>query len=378
MKFNTKAVHEGVRKDESYNSVITPIYPSSTFRFDRIGENRGYDYTRSGNPTRKALEENIAALEEGVAASCTSTGMSASTAVLHLLKTGDHVITGNDIYGGTYRLMTSLFSDMGIKFDFIDMASVSNIKQYITSTTKMIWIETPSNPLLRIVDIRAICRIAQEQSLIVVVDNTFMTPYFQKPLLLGADISLHSTTKYINGHSDVVGGAIVSKTLDLAQKIYFNVNALGVSEAPFDSWLVLRGVKTLPLRMEKHQQNALKIAEFLNHHPKVIHTYYPGLKTHPNYELCQSQSSGFGAMLSFDLDESQLTLDDFFAKLKYYSLAESLGGVESLIEAPWYMSHASMSEEARNLAGIKKCNVRVSVGIEDSEDLIEDLSQALD
>jgi cystathionine gamma-synthase len=378
MRFLTKAVHTGVKKDDSYNSVITPIYPSSTFRFDSLGVNRGYDYTRSGNPTRKAAEENIAALEEGVAGYCTSTGMSAITALLHLLKTGDHVIAGNDIYGGTFRLMSSLFTDVGLQFSFVDMREPENVAKALRDNTKMIWIETPSNPLLNVVDIRSVCTLAKEHQCLSVVDNTFMSPYFQKPLRLGADIVMHSTTKYINGHSDVVGGVIVCKTKELSERVSYNVNALGVAEAPFDAWLVLRGIKTLGLRMEKHNANAQKIAEFLDSHPRAKKTYYPGLVSHPQYELSSKQMSGFGGMVSFDLDDSALDLDTFFSRLKYFSLAESLGGVESLVESPYYMSHSSMSEEARKEAGIQKSNVRLSIGIEDSEDLVQDIKQALD
>ncbi|MBN2530035.1 MAG: PLP-dependent transferase [Deltaproteobacteria bacterium] len=377
MGFNTKAVHTGVAKDSQYRSVTTPLYTSSNFAFSDIHTNTGYDYTRSGNPTRRAAEENIATLEEGVDARCTSTGMSAVTGVLHLLKAGDHVVSGNDIYGGTFRLMDAVFSRMGIEFTFVDMRNPHNLKVALRPNTKMVWIETPSNPLLNIVDLEAVASIARKHGALSVVDNTFMTPYYQKPLRLGIDIVIHSTTKYINGHSDVVGGVIVSSTTELAEQVQFNVNALGISEAPFDAWLVLRGVKTLGIRMAQHTRNATAVAEFLQNHDKVETTYYPGLATHPGHALAKRQMSGFGGMVSFDFKPGAMDLNVFFSRLNYFTLAESLGGIESLAEAPWFMSHASMTKEARIAAGIKKTNVRLSLGIEDTPDLLDDLKDAL-
>jgi cystathionine gamma-synthase len=377
MKQRTSSVHKGVYKDKTFNSVTTPIYPTSTFYFDAIGKNKGYDYTRSGNPTRAALEENLAELEGGIGASATCTGMSAITATLFLLESGDHVICGDDIYGGTYRVFARAFTKMGIKFTFLNMRDLDAVKKAVTNKTKMIWIETPSNPLLNIIDIAGVVSIAKKHKLITVCDNTFLSPYFQKPFEFGVDIVLHSTTKYINGHSDVVGGAIVYKDESMKEKIRFMVNALGVSEAPFDAWLVLRGVKTLAYRMEAHQENALAIAQFLEKHKTVKKVYYPGLKSHPQQALIKKQMKGFGGMLAFELDTKKVTLDKFFSKLKYFSLAESLGGVESLAETPWFMSHTSMGEEGLKASGITKETVRVSVGIEDKEDLIEDLDQAL-
>ena len=377
MGFNTKAVHTGVGKDSQYQSVTTPIYTSSNFAFSDISTNTGYDYTRSGNPTRRAAEENIAALEEGVDARCTSTGMSAVTGVLHLLQAGDHVVSGNDIYGGTFRLMYAVFSKMGIAFSFIDMRDPKNVKDAMRPNTRMVWIETPSNPLLNIVDIEAVAAIAKTHGALSVVDNTFMTPYYQKPILLGVDIVLHSTTKYINGHSDVVGGAIVSATRAIAEKVQYNVNALGISEAPFDAWLVLRGIKTLGIRMEQHSRNAMAVASFLNGHNKIETVYYPGLESHPGHLLAKRQMSGFGGMVSFDFKAGAMDLNVFFSRLKYFTLAESLGGIESLVEAPYYMSHASMTEDARQAAGIKQTNVRLSLGIEDQDDLLDDLKAAL-
>lgn len=373
----TRAVHTGVYKDTSYNSVTTPIYPTSTFYFDALGKNKGYDYTRSGNPTRSALEENIAALEGGVGCSVTATGMAAITAVLFYLKPGDHVVTGDDIYGGTYRLFAQVFSQWGISFDFINMRDLRAVKKAITARTKMVWVETPSNPLLNIVDLEGVAGLAKARKILTAVDNTFLSPYFQRPFDFGADVVVHSTTKYLNGHSDVVGGAIIYGNKDLETRGRFLVNALGVSEAPFDAWLVLRGIKTLVPRMEAHQANALAIAEFLEKHKNVQKVYYPGLKSHPQAGLIKKQMTGFGGVLSFELKTNKIPLDPFFKKLKYFSLAESLGGVESLIEHPWLMSHASMGEGALKASGITKETVRVSVGIEGVRDLIDDLDNAL-
>jgi len=376
--FATKAVHRGVSKDPAYNSVITPLYTSSTFRFNKIGETNGYDYTRSGNPTRSALCENLAALEGGESGYATATGMAAVTGVLHLLKSGDHIIAGNDIYGGTYRLMDSVFRNMGIDVSFVDMRNPSNVEKELKSNTKLIWIETPSNPLMNIVDIQAVVNVANIKPFpLVCVDNTFPSPYLQRPFELGAHLVVHSTTKYINGHSDVVGGAIIAKDKELGDQVGYIVNALGIAQAPFDSWLVLRGVKTLGLRMEQHQKNARAVADFLESHSSVKKVYYPGLKSHPDHELASKQMSGFGGMLSFDLDDSICDINKLFENLTLYALAESLGGVESLIEAPWFMSHLSMPEEARKAAGINKFNIRVSLGIEDTEDLLADMASGL-
>lgn len=379
IRFTTKAVHTGVSKDSAYNSVITPIYPSSTFRFNKIGETNGYDYTRSGNPTRSALCENLAALEGGESGHATATGMAAITAVLHLLKTGDHVIAGHDIYGGTYRLLDTIFRNMGVNVSFVDMSDPLNVQREIRDKTKLIWIETPSNPLMNIVDIREVTQTVKgDSSLLICVDNTFSSPYLQRPLELGADLVVHSTTKYINGHSDVVGGAIITKNKELGEQLDFMINALGIAQAPFDSWLVLRGVKTLALRMEQHQKNAQALAEFLETHEGVSKVYYPGLKSHPHHQLASRQMNGFGGMLSFDLNNDTHDIHRLFESLTLYSLAESLGGVESLIEAPWFMSHQSMPEEARKAAGIDQFNIRVSLGIEETEPLIEDLKSGFE
>ena len=377
MGLRTKTVHTGVNIDKTFNSVITPIYPTSTFFFDEIGKNKGYDYTRSGNPTRAALEANIAALEGGVNASATATGMAAITAVIFFLKPGDHIITGDDIYGGTYRLFNAVLKPMGFDFSFINMRDLKAVKAAVKKTTKMIWIETPSNPLLNIIDMEAVIAIAKKVKALSVVDNTFLSPYFQKPFEFGADMVVHSTTKYINGHSDVVGGAIVYANKTVQERGRYLVNALGVSQSPYDAWLVLRGVKTLGPRMEAHQANAIKVAQFLEGHKHVKKVYYPGSKSHPQPQLIKKQMKGFGAMLAFELDTKKVALNMLFKKLKYFALAESLGGVESLIETPWFMSHASMGEAGLIKSGITKETVRVSVGIEDADDLIADLNQAL-
>lgn len=377
MKISTQSVHTGVNIDKTFNSVITPLYPTSTFYFDEIGKNKGYDYTRSGNPTRAALEANIAALEGGVDASATATGMAAITAVMFLLKPGDHIVAGDDIYGGTYRLFNAVLRPMGFNFSFVNMRDLSLVKKSITSKTKMIWIETPSNPLLNIIDIEALVALAKPKKILTVADNTFLSPYFQRPFEFGVDIVVHSTTKYINGHSDVVGGVIIYSNKELQERGRYMVNALGISQAPYDAWLVLRGVKTLVPRMHVHEANAINVAHFLENHANVKKVYYPGLKSHPQQDLIKKQMKGFGGMLSFELNTKKVSLNKFFKKLKYFALAESLGGVESLTEAPWFMSHASMGEAGLKKSGITKETVRVSLGIEDADDLIADLNGAL-
>lgn len=377
-QFETQSVHTGVNKDTLYNSCTTPIYPSSTFYWNDLNTNSGYDYTRSGNPTRKALEENLAALEGGVAAQATATGMAAITAAMHLFRPGDHIIAGNDIYGGTYRLFADVFTGMGLKFSFVDMGDLEAVKAAVTPESKAIWIETPSNPLLNLTDIAAVCEIAQANQLATIADNTFLSPYLQKPFDLGVDIIVHSTTKYLNGHSDVVGGAVISKTEAWAEKVAYVVNALGLGCSPFDAFLVLRGVKTLGPRMEAHQKGAMALAQMLDEHPKVEKVYYPGLETHPDHELAKKQQRGFGGMLSFDVKGGREQAEKVFANLSLFQLAESLGGIESLIEYPETMSHASMTLEARREAGISERTIRVSVGIEHPDDLVAELKSALD
>ncbi len=378
MRFETRCVHVGVAKDPAYNSCITPIYPSSTFYWDDLNTTKGYDYTRSGNPTRKALEENIASLEGGLDCKATSTGMSAITAALHLFRPGDHIITSNDIYGGTYRLFANVFNEFGVKFSFVDMGRLEQIRSAVTPQTKGIWIETPSNPLLRLVDIAAVCQIAQEAGITTIADNTFLSPYLQRPFEHGVDVVIHSTTKYLNGHSDVVGGCVVTRDEERAGKIDYIVNALGVSCSPFDAWLVLRGIKTLGPRMEAHQRGAMALAAFLHEHPAVETVYYPGLPSHPDHELAKRQQSGFGGMLSLDVTGGRAVAERVMTTTKLFQMAESLGGVESLIEYPETMSHASMSAEARREAGISEGTLRVSVGIEHPDDLVADMRQALE
>lgn len=377
MQFETRCVHTGVDKDSAYLSATTPIYPTSTFRWDDLKSHRGFDYTRSGNPTRKALEENLAALEGGIDCRATSTGMSAIAATMHLFQPGDHIITGHDIYGGTYRLFDSVYRQMGLTFSFVRMGDAQNVRQAVTPQTKAIWIETPSNPLLNLVDIQAICQVAQERKLLTIADNTFLSPYLQRPFEFGVDLIVHSTTKYLNGHSDVVGGCIITRDKTHAEKIGYIVNAMGLACSPFDAWLVLRGVKTLGPRMEAHQRGAMALAKFLHAHPQVEHVYYPGLPDHPQHELAKRQQRGFGAMLSIDVRGGRPVVEQILQKLKIFQLAESLGGVESLIEYPDTMSHASMTEPARREAGITEKTLRISVGIEHPDDLIADFQQAL-
>lgn len=378
MKFQTRSVHVGVDKDGAYNSATTPIYPTSTFRWDDLRTNRGFDYTRSGNPTRAALEENIASLEGGVGCRATCTGMAAITTTMHFFEPGDHIIAGHDIYGGTYRLFADVFTRMGLLFSFVNMGDPKNVRAAMIPETKGIWIETPSNPLLNVVEIAAITAIAKEHGAISIADNTFLSPYLQRPFEHGVDVVIHSTTKYLNGHSDVVGGAVISKSEEHAERVAYIVNALGLGCSPFDAWLVLRGIKTLGPRMEAHQKSAMAVARALAEHPKVERVYYPGLESHPGHELAKKQQDGFGAMLSFDVKGNGADAERVLENFKLFQLAESLGGVESLVEYPETMSHASMTAEARRKAGISDRTIRVSVGIEDPEDLIADMRQALD
>lgn len=377
MRLQTKAIHCGVDKDSAYNSVITPIYQTSTFRFEEIGKTKGYDYTRTSNPTRKALEENIAALEGGIGAVATATGMSAITTVLHLFKSGDHIICTNDCYGGTERLLRTYKELFGFDVTYVDMGCLDLVQAAIQPNTKALWIETPSNPLLNIVDIRALSTLAQAHSALSIVDNTFLSPVNQRPFELGADVIVHSTTKYLNGHSDVVGGAVVSNTRELADRIQWLCNALGQGAAPFDCWLVLRGIKTLTARLKEHERNAGLVAQFLEQHPNVEKVFYPGLVSHPQHELAKRQQYGFGGMVSFEVKGGIEEVNHILRSVKVFALAESLGGIESLIDHPVTMTHASMRPDLRDAAGINERIIRLSVGIEDVHDLIEDLEQAL-
>ena len=377
MNFETLCIHTGVHKDTQYNSVITPIYPTSTFFWNDLETNSGYDYTRSGNPTRDALQENIAALEGGVGCVATSTGMSAVHCAMAVFNPGDHIVAPADVYGGTFRLFDQYLTEKGLKFTFVDMTDLEAVKAACQPDTKGIWIETPSNPMMKVIDLAAVVEIARLHNAVTICDNTFLSPYLQRPFEFGVDIVMHSTTKYINGHSDVVGGAVISKTKEHADRIGWICNALGLACSPFDAWLVLRGINTLSCRLDAQQANAIRIARFLDEHPAVETVYYPGLESHPQHELAKTQQKGFGAMLSFDVKAGRGVAENVCMNSKLFDVAESLGGIESLISFPVTMSHASMSAEARLAAGISDKTVRVSVGLEHSDDLIEDLRQAL-
>ena len=376
--FSSRAVHVGVDKDQQFRSATTPIYPTSTFVWDDVHTNRGYDYTRSANPTRRALEENLASLCGGTDCRVTCSGMAAVDLACHLLTAGDHLIAGRDIYGGTYRLMHDVLPARGATVSFVDLGDHDAVRAAIQPETTGLWIETPSNPLMNVHDIRGLVAVAKEQNLFTVADNTFLSPALQRPLELGVDVVVHSTTKYINGHSDVIAGAVVTGSDAFAAKIAFACNALGLGGSPFDCWLTLRGVKTLAVRMAKHEENALKIARFLHEHPAVERVHYPGLPHHPGHALAKSQQDGFGAMLAFetagDADFARRTLTG----TRLVMLAESLGGIESLWQYPFLMSHASMSEAARREGGINENLIRLSVGIEDADDLIADIGGALE
>ena len=377
MKFETKAIHTGQGPDPATGATITPIYQTSTFTHEALGKHKGYEYTRTGNPTRTALESCLAALENGKHGLCYASGLAATANVLCLLKAGDEVLAGDNLYGGTVRLFDKVFSNFNLKFIYVDGRDPKNFEKKVTEKTKLIWIETPTNPLLRLIDINAVSKIARKNKILLAVDNTFLSPYFQKPLEHGADIVHHSTTKYLGGHSDVVGGAVIINNDELYQKLKFYQNAVGAIPSPFDSWLVLRGVKTLAIRMKKHEENAMKIAEFLAQHKKVKSVNYPGLKSHPQYELAKKQMSGFGGMISFEVHGGKNAAKKLIESTKIFSLAESLGGVESLIGYPLTMTHAGIPDEHKKALGITESLIRISVGIEDVGDLIEDLRQAL-
>lgn len=378
MRLQTRTVHVGVDKDSAYNSIITPIYQTSTFRFEDIGVTRGYDYTRTANPTRTALEENIASLEGGQGASVVATGMSAITTVLHLFRPGDHIVCTHDCYGGTERILRTYQEQFNIGVSYADLRSVEALRKSLRPNTKAVWIETPSNPLLNVLDIRTLSDVAHEHGARAVVDNTFLSPYNQRPFEHGADIIVHSTTKYLNGHSDVVGGAIVVREAEVLERIKYLANALGQGASPFDSWLVLRGIKTLVPRMRLHESNARAVAEFLSTHRSVRRVYYPGLPDHPQHELARRQQDGFGGMVSFEVKGGIDEVNHLLRGVRIFSLAESLGGIESLIDHPVTMTHASMDPDLRARAGINSQVIRLSVGIEHIDDLLEDLDRGLD
>ena len=377
MEFQTRCVHVGVDKDPAYLSATTPIYPTSTFRWDDLENNRGFDYTRSGNPTRSALEENIASLEGGIDCRATSTGMSAITATTYLFEKGDHIIAGKDIYGGTYRLFADILAHQHLEFSFVDMLDLDALRAAVRPETRGIWIETPSNPLLHVTDMAAVCQVAGEAGAITIADNTFCSPYLQRPFEHGVDVVMHSTTKYLNGHSDVVGGCVVTRHEQHAERIGYITNALGLACSPFDAWLVLRGIKTLGPRMEAHQRAAQAVAEMLEAHAGVTRVFYPGLSGDPGHEVASRQQDGFGAMLSFEVDGGRDVGDRVLARTRRFQLAESLGGGESLISYPETMSHASMDEPARRAAGITGGLLRGSCGIEHPDELCADLADAL-
>lgn len=378
MKFNTKVIHAGVHPDVATGAIMTPIYQTSTYVQEEIGVHKGFEYSRTGNPTRQALENNLAAIEEGKFGACFGSGLAAIDAVIKMLSPGDEVISTNDLYGGSYRIFTTIFEKYGINFHFVDMLNVNNIKEKINSKTKLIWVETPTNPMMNIVDIKKVCELAKENKIMVAVDNTFATPYLQNPLSLGADIVMHSVTKYLGGHSDVVMGALVSNDSKIAEEIYRIQNSSGAVCGPMDSFLVLRGIKTLHLRMQRHCENGEKIANFLTQHPKVENVYWPGLTSHPNHDVAKSQMKDFGGMISFTLVGDSLEMaKKIVSKTELFTLAESLGGVESLIGHPSTMTHASIPREERIKSGVVDSLIRLSVGVEDISDLIDDLTKAL-
>lgn len=378
MKFGTKVIHAGIEPDPATGAIMTPIYQTSTYAQSSPGQHKGYEYSRTLNPTRKALEDNLAALENGQFGLTFGSGLAAEAALLHLLDPGDEVISTNDLYGGSYRLFTKVFSRYGIKFQFVGMQGTAEIEAHITEKTKLIWIETPTNPMLNIIDIEAICAVAKKHNIMVCVDNTFATPYLQNPLDLGADVVMHSVTKYLGGHSDVVMGALVVKDEALAEKLYFIQNSVGAVPGPQDCFLVLRGIKTLHLRVQRASENAGKIADFLLQHPKVDKVYYPGLAQHAGHETAKKQMRGFGAMLSFNLKEDTAeAAAKVLEKVHYFTCAESLGGVESLIGHPASMTHAAIPREERLKVGLTDSLIRLSVGVEDVDDLLADLDKAL-
>jgi cystathionine beta-lyase/cystathionine gamma-synthase len=378
MKFATKAIHAGVHPDESTGAIMTPIYQTSTYVQEGVGNHKGYEYSRTLNPTRHALEKNIAAIENGKYGACFGSGLAAIDCVIKMLNPGDEVISTNDLYGGTYRLFRTIFEKYGIKFHFVNMQNHADVAALVNENTKLIWVETPTNPMMNIVDIRKMAEISKSCGAMLCVDNTFATPYLQNPLDLGADIVMHSVTKYLGGHSDVVMGALVCNDEAISKEMYRIQNSSGAVTAPMDSFLVLRGIKTLHLRMQRHCENGEKVANFLVSHPKIDKVYWPGFTNHPNHDVAKEQMRGFGGMISFTI-KGNLLEDalEVVKKVEIFALAESLGGVESLIGHPATMTHASIPKEEREKTGVVDSLIRLSVGIEDADDLIADLQQAL-
>ncbi len=378
MKFGTKLIHSGIHPDPSTGAVMTPIYQTSTYAQDGPGVHKGFEYARTQNPTRKVLEENLAALENGAGAVCFGSGLAAMDAIIKLLKSGDEVLGTHDLYGGSYRLLVRVFSQFGIKSRFVPMQDPDYFASQISDQTKLIWIETPTNPLLQIVDIEAIVKIAKQKNILVCVDNTFASPYLQNPIDLGADLVLHSGTKYLGGHSDVIHGAVICKTNELADQLHFIQNATGAVPGPMDCFLILRGIKTLHVRVQRACENAAKVAEFLQSHSKVNRVLYPGIPTHPGHDVAKRQMRDFGAMISFDLHNQDLdAAKSVLSRTELFLCAESLGGVESLIGHPASMTHGSIPREDRIKSGLTDSLMRLSIGIEDVEDLIADLDQAI-
>ena len=376
--FSTRAIHAGQSPDPSTGAIMTPVYFTSTYVQAAPGDHKGFEYSRTGNPTRSALEANLAALEGGAHGLCFGSGLAATDAILKTLRSGDHIVACDDLYGGTFRIFRNVYEPFGITSTFVDAADPANVVAALTEKTKIVWIETPTNPLLKVVDIAAIVEAVKGHDVKVVVDNTFATPYLQQPLSLGADLVIHSMTKYLGGHSDVVGGALVTNDAAWAEKLAYVQNAAGGVPGPMDCFLVLRGTKTLAVRMDRHQENARRVVDFLVEHSAVDRVYYPGLESHPNHAVAAQQMSGFGGMVSFVLvGEEEQAARDLVSRTKIFALAESLGGVESLIEHPVSMTHGAIPREERLKAGLSDALIRLSVGIEDADDLIADLDQAL-
>ena len=377
MKFETRAIHVGQAADPATGATIVPIYQTTTYTQTGIGQHAGYEYSRGANPTRTALETCLASLEGGEFGLSYASGMAAASGILQLLSSGDHIVVADDLYGGTYRLFTEVASRFGLRFSFVDATQIDNVAQAVEAATRMIWIESPTNPMLRLVDVRACAEIAQKANAHLVVDNTFATPYLQNPLALGAHMVMHSTTKWIGGHSDVVGGAVITSDAELSKTLHFTRNASGGIPGPMDCYLTLRGLKTLALRMRQHEKNAQQLAEFLLEHPQVDRVHYPGLPDHPGHQLATRQMRGFGAVLTIDLKGGESTARKFCESTELFSLVEGLGGVESLIGYPWAMSHGSFPAEVKRAKGITEATVRLSPGIEDGGALVADVDQAL-
>lgn len=378
MKFNTRTIHAGQNPDPTTGAIMTPVYLTSTYVQQSPGVHLGWEYSRTHNPTRKAYENCIANLESGKFGFAFASGCAATTTILHLLKQGDHVVAMDDMYGGTFRLFNRVLKNDGFEFSFVDLTDIQNLDSAIKDNTKMIWLETPTNPTLKLTDIRTIAEIAKKKNILVVVDNTFMSPYFQRPLELGADIVVHSATKYIGGHSDMVGGVAVTSSAEIAEKLAFLSNSMGAIQGPFDSFLALRSLKTLSLRMKAHAENAMRIAQYLESHAQVEKVIYPGLESHPQHPLAKKQMHGFGGMITFFIKGGLPAAKKFLENVQVFALAESLGGVESLIEHPAIMTHASVPVEQRKALGIDDSLIRLSVGVEECDDLLADLKQAFE